>query len=75
MASSGRQKPPTLPATERAEQSAGVVTLQEPKVEAVGQLSITGRAREQQRAWHRPERKARVGLASFAISPINYAFQ
>ena len=38
------EKPPTLPATERTEQSAGVVALQEPNVQAVGQLS--------QRIWH-----------------------
>ena len=35
------EKPPTLPVTERAEQSAGVVTLQEPKVEAVGHSSLS----------------------------------
>jgi putative transposase len=35
-----QEKPPTLPATERAEQSAGGVALQEPNVQAVGQLSL-----------------------------------
>ena len=34
------EKPPTLPATERAEQSAGVVVLQEPDVQVVSQLSL-----------------------------------
>ncbi len=38
------EKPQTLPAMERAEQSAGGVVLQEPNVQAVGQLS--------QRVWH-----------------------
>jgi hypothetical protein len=36
------EKPPTLPATERTEQSVGVVVLQEPKFQAVGQLSLWG---------------------------------
>ncbi len=35
-----QEKPPTLPAMEREEQSSGVVTLQEPNVQAVGQLSL-----------------------------------
>ena len=39
-----QEKPPTLPAMGRAEQSAGVVTLQEPKSQAVGQLSLLGGA-------------------------------
>jgi hypothetical protein len=34
------EKPPTLPPVERTEQSVGVVTLQEPKFQAVGQLSL-----------------------------------
>jgi hypothetical protein len=34
------EKPPTLPATERTEQLVGVVTLQEPNIQAVGQLSL-----------------------------------
>jgi putative transposase len=34
------EKPPTLPATERIEQSVGVVALQEPNVQVVGQLSL-----------------------------------
>jgi len=58
-----QEKPPTLPSeSERAEQSAGGAALQEPTFQAVGQLSITGRAREQQRAWHRPQNgKLKVG--------------
>ncbi len=36
------EKPLTLPETERVEQSTGVVTLQEPKSQAVGQLSLWG---------------------------------
>ncbi len=34
------EKPPTLPLVERTEQSVGVVVLQEPNVQAVGQLSL-----------------------------------
>jgi putative transposase len=34
------EKPPTLPTTERTEQSVGVVTLQEPNVQVTGQLSL-----------------------------------
>jgi transposase len=34
------EKPPTLPLVERTEQSVGVVTLQEPNVQAAGQLSL-----------------------------------
>ena len=36
-----RQKPPTLPATERTEQSVGEARLQEPKDEAVGHSSLS----------------------------------
>ena len=36
-----QEKPPTLPATERAEQSAGEARLQEPKDEAVGHSSLS----------------------------------
>jgi putative transposase len=39
-----QEKPQTLPATERTEQSVGVATLQEPNIQAVGQLSIMGGA-------------------------------
>jgi hypothetical protein len=36
-----QEKPPTLPATEREEQSSGVVPLQESKVEVVGHPSLS----------------------------------
>jgi len=38
-----QEKPQTLPATARAEQSAGVVVFQEPQVEAVGHVSLSTR--------------------------------
>ena len=36
-----QEKPPTLPATEREEQSSGVAALQEPKGEVVGHSSLS----------------------------------
>ena len=36
-----QEKPQTLPATEREEQSSGVATLQEPKDEAMGHSSLS----------------------------------
>ena len=52
-----QEKPQTLPATERAEQSAGVVAPQEPNVQAVGQSSL----------WSGHESNSRHGTAQNSI--------
>ena len=56
-----QEKPQTLPATERAEQPAGVVVLQEPNVQAVGQLSLW--AGHESNSGHGTAQSSHPGLA------------
>ncbi len=67
------EKPQTLPATERAEQSVGVVVLQEPNVQAVGQLSLWDGHESDNGHGAAQSSSERVGSRLFAISPSHYA--